>query len=129
MAVVIHGINRTTKDMDLFYEPTVENCEKVLASINEFGFKYLRLTIEDLMDTKAYIKIGNEPVRIDFFCDLPGVSFDEVFTESKIYEEDNFKVNVIHVNHLIQNKKVVARHSDLSDVSKLEKLIKKGKIK
>jgi predicted nucleotidyltransferase len=127
MAVVIHGVTRTTKDMDIFYERTEENCEKVLGVINEFGFQSLKLTVEDLMDSNGYIQLGHEPIRIDLFCDMPGVDFEEVFNASADYSEDRFSVKVIHINHLIENKRKVGRDQDLSDVKKLQKLINKKK--
>ena len=58
--------------MDIFYEPSEENGRKVLDSISEFGFSYLKLTMEDVLDRNGYIKLGREPSRIDLFCDLPG---------------------------------------------------------
>lgn len=127
LAVVIHGHFRTTKDMDLFYEASEENAVKVLNVINEFGFTYLRLTVEDLMDHKGYIKLGNNPVRIDLFCDLPGVSFKEVYEEAIDYNEEGVDFKVIHVNHLLTNKKFVGRLQDLDDVKKLTKIIAKRK--
>jgi predicted nucleotidyltransferase len=125
MAVVIHGVTRTTKDMDIFYEGSRENCERVLEAVNEFGFGFLKFTVDDLMDKTSYIQLGHEPVRIDLFCELPGISFEEVFDASSIYEEEDFKIRVIHINHLIQNKKEVGRQQDLLDVKKLEKILKK----
>ena len=129
MAVLMNGHFRTTKDMDIFYEPTEENCLKLLKVIDEFGFKYLGITKEDLLDKAGFIKIGNEPQRIDLFCDLPGVSFDEVYKSAFNYKEDeeSFVVKVIHINHLIQNKKAVGRHQDLDDVKKLEKILQRRK--
>ncbi len=41
LAVVINGFFRTTKDMDLFVEPSNENAEKVVEAIKEFGLGYL----------------------------------------------------------------------------------------
>ena len=79
LAVVIHGHFRTTKDMDIFYEGSEENGKKILEGINEFGFSYLRLTMEDILDKNGYIKLGHQPVRIDLFCDLPGVIFEEAY--------------------------------------------------
>jgi predicted nucleotidyltransferase len=127
LAVVIHGHFRTTKDMDLFYEPSEENAAKVLNVINEFGFAYLRLTVADLMDYKGYIKLGNNPVRIDLFCDLPGVSFKEVYEDAIDYNEEVVNFKVIHINHLLTNKKFVGRLQDLDDVKKLTKIIAKRK--
>ncbi len=125
LAVVIHGHFRTTKDMDIFYERSIENSENVLKSINEFGLKYLKLTVEDLMDTNGFIKLGNAPVRIDLFCELPGVDFETVFKNCVEYEDEKVLMNVIHINHLIQNKIAVGRLQDLDDVNKLRKIIKK----
>ena len=123
LAVVVHGHYRTTKDMDLFYEPTEVNCLKMINAINEFGFKYLNLSIDDLMDSSGYVKLGNAPVRIDLFCDLPGVNFSEVYEMAFDYIEEGLEVKVIHVNHLIQNKLTVARDQDLSDAKKLKKIL------
>ena len=126
-AVVIHGHFRTTKDMDIFYERSEENGKKILKTINEFGFSYLKLTLDDVMDSNGYIKLGREPVRIDLFCDLPGVTFDEVYKDAIEYQEDGLKFKVIHVNHLISNKTKVGRLQDLDDVKKLRKIIEKKK--
>lgn len=129
LAVVIHGHFRTTKDMDIFYEGSEENAKKVMNSINEFGFGYLKLTVADLMDTGGYIKLGQQPVRIDLFCDLPGVKFSDVYEIALDYQEDDFKLKVIHINHLIENKMIVGRLQDLDDVQKLKKILELKKRK
>jgi hypothetical protein len=123
LAVVVHGHFRTTKDMDIYYEGTFENCNKLKKSIEEFGFGYLKFTEADLMDKSSYIKLGNAPIRIDLFCDLPALEFNDVYGLSLLYEEEDFKVKVIHVNHLIENKKSVGRLQDRDDVKKLQKII------
>jgi hypothetical protein len=76
--------------MDIFYQDSEENAKKVLGSINEFGFAYLKLTVEDLMDKSGYIKLGQQPIRIDLFCDLPGVKFEDVYDIAVKYEEEFF---------------------------------------
>lgn len=125
LAVVVHGVYRTTKDMDIFFEGNEDNSKKVLEAINMFGFESLNLTIEDLMDRDGYIQLGNEPIRIDLFNSLPGVEFDEVYQDAFEHEEEGIKFKVIHVNHLIQNKNTVGRLQDLDDVKKLKKLLAK----
>lgn len=121
----VHGVYRTTKDMDIFFEGSEDNSKRVLEAINVFGFESLNLTIEDLMDKNGYIQLGNEPVRIDLFNSLPGVEFDEVYEDAFEHEEEGIKFKVIHVNHLIQNKNTVGRLQDLDDVKKLKKLLAK----
>jgi ethanolamine utilization protein EutQ (cupin superfamily) len=43
LTVLMNGHFRTTKDMDIFYLGTLDNCESLKRVINEFGFGYLRL--------------------------------------------------------------------------------------
>lgn len=125
LAVLIHGHFRTTKDIDIFYEPSEENGRKILDSINEFGFGYIKLSLEDVLDKNGYIKLGREPSRIDLFCDLPGVNFEEVYASAVEYEDEDIKMKVIHINHLIENKLQVGRLQDLQDVRALRKIIQK----
>lgn len=125
LAVVVHGVYRTTKDMDILFEGNEDNSQRVLDAVNAFGFASLNLTIADLMDTNGYIQLGNEPIRIDLFNSLPGVEFDEVYKGAFEHEEDDIKFKVIHINHLIQNKNTVGRLQDLDDVKKLKKILAK----
>jgi hypothetical protein len=127
LAVLMNGHFRTTKDMDIFYEAERKNCDRLSKVIQEFGFGYLQFTIDDLMDTSSFIKLGREPERIDLLNELPGVTFKEVYDEAFDYKEEDepFTVKVIHINHLIKNKKAVGRYQDLDDVKKLEKILKK----
>ena len=83
--------------------------------------------MEDILDKNGYIKLGHQPVRIDLFCDLPGVIFEEVYKDAINYEEEKLLLKVIHVNHLIANKTKVGRLQDLDDVKKLRKIIEKRK--
>ncbi len=110
----------------IFYMKDRKSGHKLLDCISEFGFGYLKLTMDDVLDKGGYIKLGREPVRIDLFCDLPGVSFDEVYKEAAEYYEEAMAFKVIHINHLITNKLKMGRLQDL-DVKKLRKIIEKKK--
>ncbi len=123
LAVVINGFFRTTKDMDLYIEPTIENCKKVVDVINAFGFKYLKISPEDLIDSNGFVQLGNTPIRIDLFSELPGLTFQDVYDNSFIYDQEKIPFRVIHINHLIANKKAVGRSQDITDVRNLEKIV------
>ncbi|MBP6431878.1 MAG: nucleotidyltransferase [Ferruginibacter sp.] len=126
LAVVVNGFFRTTKDMDLFIEPSVENAEKLIESVNDFGFGYLSLNVDDVLDKKGYLQLGVAPVRIDMFCSLPALEFDEVYKQSFLYDQERVHFRVIHINHLIQNKEAVGRSQDITDVRNLKKIVNKG---
>lgn len=83
-AAVIYGVNRTTGDMDILIEPTIENAAKVLAAIEEFGLGSIGFTIEDLTDTDSVVQMGRVPYRIDILNTIPGVIFEDAYNESKI---------------------------------------------
>jgi len=129
LAVNIHGHFRTTKDMDIFYESSIENATKVLKTINQFGFGVLRLTVEDLLDSNGYIQLGYVPIRIDLFGKLPGIEFEQVYKEAIDYKDAGKVFKVIHINHLITNKLAVGRLQDMDDAKKLQKIILKSKIR
>ena len=64
------------------------------------------------MYKNGYIKLGREPVRIDLFCDLPGVSFEEVYADAVEYKDEDVNMKVIHISHLIENKIEAGRLQD-----------------
>ncbi len=52
------------------------------------------------------------------------ISFDECLARAPIAEIEGVMVPFLHINHLIQNKKVVNRPKDQIDVAELEKIKK-----
>lgn len=124
LAVIIHGVNRLTGDMDIFIEASSENAKKVLAAIEDFGFGSIGFTEEDLLSPDSVVQMGRVPLRIDILSDLPAITFSEVFNKSILFEIEGIQMKVIHVNHLIANKEEVGREKDLMDVRLLKKKFK-----
>jgi predicted nucleotidyltransferase len=124
-AVVINGHTRTTGDLDVFVRGTAENAIKVIEAIDDFGFGSIGFTKEDILDSNGFVRMGVEPLRIDIFSSLPGVTFDEVIREANEYKEEDITMKVIHINHLIQNKLAVGRPQDIADVRALQKILKR----
>jgi hypothetical protein len=50
--------------------------------------------------------------------------FDECFHAARIMEIDGIRIPVLHIQHLINNKKAVGRPKDQLDVENLEKIKK-----
>ena len=48
-AVGIHGHPRYTGDLDVWINPTTENAEKVLETVNQFGFSYFNFKLKTHM--------------------------------------------------------------------------------
>ncbi|MEO6870387.1 MAG: hypothetical protein ABI168_12120 [Ginsengibacter sp.] len=45
------------------------------------------------------------PVRIEIVTAVKGLSFDETYSQSQLYNEDGLQIRFIHLNHLLRAKK------------------------
>jgi hypothetical protein len=65
-------------------------------------------------------------VRLDIMGSLKGVkeSFDEWLKIAPIFKIEGIEVPILHINHLIANKRKVNRSKDQLDVIELEKIKK-----
>ena len=78
-AVGIHGHPRYTGDLDIWLNPTPDNAELVLKSVNEFGFSSFKLTTSDFTKPGNVIQLGYPPLRIDLLTEIDGVTFEDCF--------------------------------------------------
>jgi len=130
-AVVYHGHARVTNGIDFFYEPTIENAEKLYASLDEYwlgeipGLK----SMEGLLIIDATVQFGDLPNMIVLCNSLTGVSFEEAW-DSKV--EESVRINgkkhtlyFIGLEELVRNKKALKRPIDNEDLKYLKALIKK----
>lgn len=123
-ATNLHGYQRFTGDMDLYVEDTLENrrclrqAYKAYSTIDFEGFERIQF-VPGWIDFPL-----NNGVRLDIMTSMKGieVSFDECLKLAKSCDVKGVQVPVIHINHLIANKKAVARPKDQLDVIYLEKI-------
>jgi hypothetical protein len=119
-AVGMHGHPRYTGDMDVWYQPLLENCSRLIHALQEFGFSFPNLTTEDLLKEDQFIQLGYPPYRIDLISSVSGLQFDQAYSHRvTVLVEDN-PVCFIGLDDLLINKKACGRHKDLDDVENLE---------
>ncbi len=119
-AVAFHKRPRYTKDIDILIEPSVENANKIIKALIDFGFESLKLTEEDFTKNGNIIQLGYEPVRVDFLTSITGVSFQDVWENKlrgKYGQEDVF---FIGKKELIKNKQQTGRKQDLIDLDLID---------
>lgn len=130
-AVVYHGHARVTNGIDFFYEPIIENAEKLYAALDEYwlgeipGLK----SMEGLLIIDATVQFGDLPNMIVMHNSLTGVSFEEAW-ESKVEESVRIKgkkhpLYFIGLEELVRNKRALKRPIDNEDLKYLKALIKK----
>jgi predicted nucleotidyltransferase len=119
-AVGVHGHPRYTGDLDIWLNPTPENAEKILQSVNQFGFASFKLSEEDFIKPGNVVQLGYPPLRIDLLTEIDGVTFEECFKNRKEVLIGNFRVNFIGYNDLLKNKKESGRPRDIDDIDNLK---------
>ena len=119
-AVGVHGHPRYTGDLDIWLNPTIENAEKILKSVNEFGFSSFKLTKEDFTKPGNVIQLGYPPLRIDLLTEIDGVKFEECYRNRKEVIMEEMKVHFIGYNDLLKNKKESGRPRDIDDIDNLK---------
>ncbi len=124
-AVIYHGYNRTTVDMDVWLNPTNENRDKIIDALTISGFEPEDLETLSRMDfTKHFaFNIGIEPQRIDFITYINHVSFEEAYQNKAIYSFENMQIPVINMRELILSKINTGRKKDEADVEELQKRV------
>lgn len=118
-AVAVHGHPRYTKDIDVWLWLDPQNAEKVIAAIHQFGFGSLDLQSEDFLVVDQIIQLGYPPNRIDLLTSLPGVNFENCYSERFTTEIDGVTVNFIDLENLKVNKQASGRAQDLADLENL----------
>lgn len=126
-AANLHGYQRFTGDMDLWIEDTKQNRKSLRKAFADYGLGDIEL-LERIKFIPGWTDFHlNNGLRLDIITDMKGLeeySFDECYNLAAIAEIENVQVPFLHINHLIQNKKIVGREKDKLDVIYLEKIKK-----
>jgi len=119
-AVAYHGYPRFTGDLDIWFNPTEQNSEKLLEALTEFGFGSVNIQKSDLLKSGNIIQLGYPPIRIDLINHPDGIEFSDCFLRrDEMTSEDGMKIYYIGLSDLIVNKKASGRHRDLDDLQNL----------
>jgi hypothetical protein len=118
-ALAFHGAPRYTGDMDIYVKPDVENAQRILVALNEFGFGAVGLSPKDFEEPDKVIQLGVPPVRVDLVTSITGVTWDEAFLGKVKGKYGNVSVYFIGRDHFILNKRALGRKKDLADLEAL----------
>ncbi len=119
LAVSWYGFPRYSADIDFFIRAEVENAERLLAALQDFGFGSLPLSIEDFTTSNRVVQLGQEPNRIDLMTTISGVTFDEAWATRVPGSVDSLPVQYIGRDALLRNKAASGRPKDRIDIEAL----------
>lgn len=127
VATNLNGFQRTTDDIDVWIEDTLGNRENYRKAYKEYS------GIDITMMNRLQIIPGwtnfslNNGFKLDLMVSMKGLeefSFNDCYKLSNKAVIDDVPVPILHINHLIKNKKAVNRSKDQLDVMELEKIKK-----
>ena len=121
-AVIFYGHIRVTGDIDVFYDRSPENADRLFRALEEFWQGAIP-NLENPSDLEAHgviFQFGVPPNRIDLLNHIDGVAFDSAWSGRKLAEfrgeSESVELSYIGLEELIQNKKASGRPKDLEDL-------------
>lgn len=120
-AVIFHGYNRTTGDLNIWVKPNINNYGKMMVAFKAFGLSPFNMTVDLFLNSREndVFTFGRPPVSIDILTKVKGLEFDKAFTNSSMVIFDGIEVNMIDVRDLKKAKMAAGRAKDMDDLEHL----------
>ena len=118
-ALAIHGAPRFTGDIDVFIRPTLDNAERLLGAVTDFGFPTAGVSGAELIDPARLLQMGVEPVQIHVMSAISGVAWDDAWTGRVTARCDSHDVPFLGRRELNRNKQASGRLQDRADLEAL----------
>jgi predicted nucleotidyltransferase len=118
-AVAFHGHPRFTKDIDLFFQRSENNAQRLRQALLAFGFREEDLPLEAFTTIGNILTFGVAPTRVDLVNEIDGVTYEEARAHVVRGTYGGIQVTFIGFDDLIRNKKATPRAKDKGDVEEL----------
>lgn len=130
LAVNLYGVNRMTADIDLILDLTQDNIRQFHSTVRELDFipllplplnsledkiERLKLIEEKNLIAYSYYNRSKKYMNVDIIIDVP-TAFDELWKNREVRKIDNYELNVLSLNDLINLKEYADRAQDKNDI-------------
>lgn len=126
VATNLYGYQRTTEDIDIWLDDSLENRQKLRLAFKGHGIgDFEELLRIQFVPGWTYFHLNNG-LRVDIMVAMKGLenyTFDECYKIASMADIDSVLIPFLHINQLIENKKAVNRPKDQVDVIYLEKIV------
>jgi hypothetical protein len=119
IAAIVHGVPRTTFDVDLLIEASEPNATRLLKALEAAGIGSAALTTPQQLLAHE-ITIFKDVVRVDVQTSTPGLSFADAWHRRVEREVSGVPYWILSKPDLIAAKRAAGRPKDLEDVRVLE---------
>lgn len=116
-ACIIHGLVRSTQDVDLLVEPSAENLQRVIGALSELPDGAAReLTVKDLVEN-VVVKVA-DAVEVDIAKQAGTLSYEEAIQDAQTLEVEGVRIIYASLDALIKSKSTY-REQDRVDRERL----------
>jgi hypothetical protein len=119
-ALAVHGQPRYTGDLDIWLGTDMENIERLLKALSQFGFGSLGLKASDFQEPGAMIQLGYPPVRIDLLTSIDGVAFTDAYARRQVVTIAGLQLPILSLDDFKANKRASGRPKDIADLESLD---------
>jgi hypothetical protein len=117
-ACILHGLVRSTQDVDLLVETSSDNYQRVIEALSELPDGAAReLTVKDLEDN-VVVKIA-DAVEVDVSTRAWTLTYDEAIKDAQSVEVEGVRIVYASLDALIKSKSTY-REQDAVDRQRLE---------
>ncbi|MDO7744169.1 MAG: hypothetical protein MUP99_10355 [Pedobacter sp.] len=125
-ATNLHGYQRFTGDLDIWIKDSLENRQHLRNAFIDCDMgDYPMLEYMQFIPGWTDFHLNNG-LRLDILIDMKGLegyTFEECLEMASVADIENINVPFLHINQLIENKKIVNRPKDQIDVQALEQIV------
>jgi len=119
-ACILHGLVRTTEDVDVLIEATEENCTRVIQALSQLqDGAAAELTPRDLLEN-VVVKIADE-VEVDVSTQAWKVTYGDAIGSARELIVDGVRIPYLGLDSLIASKETY-REQDRLDLLRLRQL-------
>lgn len=126
-AINLHGYQRFTGDLDIWIKDTLQNRQQlrkafISCDMGDFPMIEYMQFVAGWTDFQL-----NNSLKLDILIDMKGLegyTFDECLEMASVAEIEGVHVPFLHINQLIENKRIINRPKDQLDIIALEQIRK-----
>jgi len=118
-AVAFHGAPRFTGNLDILIAPSVDQVNRTLETLREFGFPTDDVNTEYLLVHHKILQLGRVPVQVHVMTDISGVSWSVAWESRQRGNYGDVPAHFIGREALVANKRAAGRAKELADVEAL----------
>lgn len=118
-ACILHGLVRTTEDVDILVEATEENCQRVIDGLSKLADGAAReLAPKDILDN-VVVKIADE-VEVDVSTHAWKVTYPDAIGNAQVTQVEGVNIPFLSLDCLIASKETYREQDGIDRMRLLE---------